>query len=47
LRKNSVTARADQPDFVRVQRQFELARSFLGFVQERPRLVLMLKPTML
>src|SRR5205807_2371638 len=38
-----VAAEADQPGFVRVQRQFELAHSFLEFVKERPRLVLMLK----
>ena len=38
-----VAAKADQPGFVRVQRQFELAHSFLEFVKERPRLMLMLK----
>ena len=38
-----MAAKADQPGFVRVQRQFELAHSFLEFVKELPRLVLMLK----
>src|ERR1700736_5765946 len=38
-----VAAKADQPGFVRVQRQFELTHSFLEFVKERPRLVLVLK----
>src|ERR1700739_5093784 len=38
-----VAAEANQPGFVRVQRQFELAHSFLEFVEERPRLVLVLK----
>src|ERR1700739_2342303 len=38
-----VAAEANQPGFVRVQRQFELAHSFLEFVKERPSLVLMLK----
>ena len=38
-----VAAKADQPGFVRVQRQFELAHSFLEFLKERPRLVLVLK----
>jgi hypothetical protein len=38
-----VTAEADQPDLVRVQRQFERAHSFLQVVQEGPCLVLMLE----
>lgn len=38
-----VAAKADQPGFVRVQRQFELAHSVLEFVEERPRLMLVLK----
>jgi hypothetical protein len=38
-----VAAKADQPGFVRVQRQFELAHSLLEIVKERPCLVLMLK----
>ena len=38
-----VTAKADQPGFVRVLRQFELAHSLLKIVKERSCLVLMLK----
>jgi hypothetical protein len=38
-----VATEADEPGFVRVQRQFELAHSFLEIVKERPCLVLMLK----
>src|SRR5437867_6577177 len=38
-----VAAKADQPGFVRVQRQFELAHSLLEIVKERLCLVLMLK----
>ena len=38
-----MTAKTDQPGFVRVQRQFELTHSFLEFVKERPHLMLMLK----
>jgi hypothetical protein len=37
-----VSAKADQPGFVRVQRQFELAHSLLEIVKERLCLVLML-----
>ena len=38
-----MAAKADQPGFVRVQRQFELAHSLLEIVKERPCLMLMLK----
>jgi len=38
-----IADKADQPGFVRVQRQLELAHSFLEFVKERPRLMLVLK----
>jgi hypothetical protein len=38
-----VTAKADQPGFVRVQRQFELAHSLLEIVKEGSCLVLMLE----
>src|SRR6266699_2634396 len=38
-----MTTKADQPGFDRVQRQFELAHPFLEIIEERPRLVLMLK----
>ena len=38
-----VAAKADQPGFVRVQRQFELAHSLLEILKERPCLVLTLK----
>src|ERR1700726_3009168 len=37
-----VAAKADQPGFVRVQRQFELAHSFLEIVKKRPCLVLII-----
>jgi hypothetical protein len=36
-----VAAKADQPGFARVQRQFELAHSLLEIVKERPCLLLM------
>src|ERR1700754_1250297 len=38
-----MAAKADQPGLVRMQRQFELAHSFLEIVKERLCLVLMLK----
>ena len=38
-----VAAKADQPGFVPVQRQFKLAHSLLEIVKERPCLVLILK----